>query len=90
MSSAASLAQSQQGAEQGRSPLVPLSIAAEVVVPPPDTGLKAWLFLFGCFMLEALVWGFAFTFGVWVNSPNLLPSLSLTHDVQVPGILHDP
>lgn len=26
-------------------------------LPPADGGKQAWLFLFGCFMMEALVWG---------------------------------
>ena len=26
-------------------------------LPPTDTGKDAWLFLFACFMLEALIWG---------------------------------
>jgi hypothetical protein len=37
----------------------------EVPVPPPDEGLDAWLFLAACFMLEALVWGFPFAYGVF-------------------------
>ncbi|GAB7363272.1 hypothetical protein MBLNU230_g3553t1 [Neophaeotheca triangularis] len=34
-------------------------------LPPADGGKQAWLFLFGCFMMEALVWGFPFSFGVF-------------------------
>ncbi|KAF2140411.1 uncharacterized protein K452DRAFT_310151 [Aplosporella prunicola CBS 121167] len=34
-------------------------------LPPTDTGRQAWLFLLACFLLEALVWGFAFSFGVF-------------------------
>lgn len=26
-------------------------------LPPTDGGKDAWLFLFSCFMLEALIWG---------------------------------
>lgn len=33
--------------------------------PPADTGKDAWLFLAACFMMEALVWGFPFTFGLF-------------------------
>ena len=29
----------------------------EAQIPPPDRGKAAWLFLFGCFWLEGLVWG---------------------------------
>ncbi|KAI9371433.1 MFS general substrate transporter [Aspergillus egyptiacus] len=34
-------------------------------VPPIDRGKDAWLFLAACFIMEALVWGFAFTYGVF-------------------------
>jgi hypothetical protein len=34
-------------------------------LPPADTGLQAWLFLLAAFVLEMLVWGFAFTFGIF-------------------------
>lgn len=33
--------------------------------PPADQGKAAWLFLFGSFWIEALVWGFPFSFGVF-------------------------
>lgn len=26
-------------------------------LPPTDQGPKAWRFLFGCFMIEAVLWG---------------------------------
>lgn len=29
-------------------------------LPPTDGGKDAWLFLFSCFMLEAMVWGSLF------------------------------
>ena len=34
-------------------------------LPRADGGKDAWLVLGGCFMLEALVWGFPFSFGVF-------------------------
>ncbi|KAF2434705.1 MFS general substrate transporter [Tothia fuscella] len=34
-------------------------------VPPPDGGKDAWLFLLGCFFVEALVWGFPFSYGIF-------------------------
>jgi hypothetical protein len=34
-------------------------------LPPVDRGKDAWLFLTACFVMEALVWGFAFTYGVF-------------------------
>ncbi|KAJ5580243.1 MFS monocarboxylate transporter [Penicillium hispanicum] len=34
-------------------------------LPPMDGGLQAWMFLAASAMLEALIWGFAFSFGVF-------------------------
>ncbi|KAH7322171.1 major facilitator superfamily domain-containing protein [Rhizoctonia solani] len=34
-------------------------------LPPVDRGFAAWSFVFAGFMLEALVWGFGFTYGVF-------------------------
>ncbi|OGE54207.1 hypothetical protein PENARI_c006G01711 [Penicillium arizonense] len=34
-------------------------------LPPVDGGIQAWMFLAACVMLEALIWGFAFAFGVF-------------------------
>ena len=39
--------------------------AQAVTLPRADGGRDAWLALFGCFVLEALVWGFPFAFGVF-------------------------
>jgi hypothetical protein len=36
-----------------------------VRLPKPDEGKEAWLFLSACFMMEALVWGFPFAFGLF-------------------------
>lgn len=34
-------------------------------IPPPDRGRAAYLFLLSCFGIESLVWGFAFSFGIF-------------------------
>ncbi|KAF2180501.1 MFS general substrate transporter [Zopfia rhizophila CBS 207.26] len=34
-------------------------------LPPADGGKDAWLFLLACFMLEALIWGFPASYGVF-------------------------
>ncbi|KAF2877389.1 major facilitator superfamily domain-containing protein [Massariosphaeria phaeospora] len=34
-------------------------------LPPTDGGKDAWLFLLACFMLEALIWGFPASYGVF-------------------------
>lgn len=42
-------------------------------LPQADGGLQAWLFLAGCFMIEALVWGFPFSYGVFQEYYTSLP-----------------
>ncbi|KAF4635406.1 hypothetical protein G7Y89_g2692 [Cudoniella acicularis] len=37
----------------------------EFSLPQADGGKDAWLFLAACFVIEALVWGFPFSFGVF-------------------------
>jgi MFS family permease len=37
----------------------------EISLPRADGGKDAWLFLAGCFCIEALVWGFPFSFGIF-------------------------
>jgi len=37
----------------------------EFSLPPVDHGKDAYLFLAACFIVEALVWGFPFSFGVF-------------------------
>ena len=34
-------------------------------LPPVDTGKDAWLFLAAAFMVETLVWGFPFAYGIF-------------------------
>jgi len=34
-------------------------------LPPTDQGKDAWLCLFSCFMLEAMIWGFPSCYGVF-------------------------
>ena len=34
-------------------------------LPPVDGGRGAWMCLLGCWLLEAMIWGFAFSFGVF-------------------------
>ncbi|KAL4901748.1 hypothetical protein BDW74DRAFT_169951 [Aspergillus multicolor] len=41
------------------------SLSNDTSYPPIDTGKDAWFFLAACFVMEALVWGFAFTYGVF-------------------------
>ncbi|KAJ5618766.1 Major facilitator superfamily domain general substrate transporter [Penicillium lagena] len=41
------------------------ALVEEDKLPPQDRGIQAWLFLAASAMIEALVWGFAFSFGVF-------------------------
>ncbi|KAJ5894967.1 hypothetical protein N7495_006658 [Penicillium taxi] len=43
------------------------SVYDEKDFPPMDGGFHAWMFLAACTMFDALVWGFAFSFGVFQN-----------------------
>ncbi|KAJ8080184.1 hypothetical protein PM082_017014 [Marasmius tenuissimus] len=60
--------------------------ANESSLPPVDRGTKAWTFLTAAFFIEAIVWGFPNSFGVYLdayltdpkysaqsNAPSLLP-----------------
>ncbi|THH27985.1 hypothetical protein EUX98_g6212 [Antrodiella citrinella] len=40
-------------------------LSAPQVLPPVDGGRDAWVFCFWNFILEALVWGFAFSYGIF-------------------------
>ncbi|KAI0033582.1 major facilitator superfamily domain-containing protein [Vararia minispora EC-137] len=45
-----------------------------VSLPPVDSGVQAWTFVFCAFILECLVWGFPFSYGVfqewYLSSPD--------------------
>jgi hypothetical protein len=45
-------------------------------LPPVDTGRAAWLFLTGCFMIEMVLWGFPFSFGVLQEYYSTHPPMS--------------
>lgn len=46
-------------------------------LPPVDGGRAAWLFLLGCFVIELVLWGFPFSFGVFQVYYNTHPPISL-------------
>ena len=46
-------------------------------LPPVDSGKAAWLFLLGCFVIELVLWGFPFSFGVFQVYYNSHPPISL-------------
>ncbi|KAK5120507.1 hypothetical protein LTR85_006162 [Meristemomyces frigidus] len=57
-------------------------------LPPTDGGYQAWLLLAGCFIINVLVWGFAFSFGVlqeyymnnepFASNSNGIPTIGTT------------
>lgn len=55
-------------------------------LPPADSGKAAWLFLAGAFMIEALTWGFPFSFGVFQEHyTNHEPFSSKPHGIAAIG-----
>lgn len=57
----------------------------QVSLPRADGGKDAWLFLCGCFSIEALVWGFPFSYGVFQSYYSTHPPFSL-HPNGIPTI----
>lgn len=57
----------------------------ETQLPPMDGGMNAWLFLAACFVMEALVWGFAFTFGVFQAYYSDIPQFKDSGNIAVVG-----
>ncbi|KAI4853339.1 MFS general substrate transporter [Aureobasidium sp. EXF-8845] len=57
-------------------------------LPPTDGGKEAWLLLTGCFVINVLIWGFSFSFGVlqeyysshepFVSRPSGIPAIGTT------------
>ncbi|KAK5051019.1 hypothetical protein LTR84_003578 [Exophiala bonariae] len=44
---------------------IPDQMTVGSALPPTDRGANAWLVLLGAFMLEGLVWGFVYSYGVF-------------------------
>ncbi|KAK4189528.1 monocarboxylate transporter 10 [Podospora australis] len=54
-------------------------------LPPVDGGKQAWLFLAAAFMIEALVWGFPMSFGVFQNYYTTHPPFAGSSNIAVIG-----
>ncbi|KAL2133566.1 hypothetical protein VTI74DRAFT_2130 [Chaetomium olivicolor] len=54
-------------------------------LPPVDGGKDAWLFLAACFMIEALVWGFGYSFGVFQNYYSTKPPFAGESNIPAIG-----
>ncbi|KAI1844810.1 hypothetical protein JX266_009038 [Neoarthrinium moseri] len=57
----------------------------EFSLPPVDGGKDAWLFLAACFAVEALVWGFPFSFGVFQDYYATTPPFAGSPNIAVIG-----
>ena len=53
--------------------------------PPADTGKDAWLFLAACFVVEVLVWGFPFAFGLFQDYYSTHEPFSASNSIAVIG-----
>ncbi|KAJ5847812.1 hypothetical protein N7455_011769 [Penicillium solitum] len=72
-------------AEGIRGGTVMSNVHYETQLPPMDGGMNAWLFLAACFVMEALVWGFAFTFGVFQAYYSDIPQFKDSGNIAVVG-----
>jgi hypothetical protein len=61
------------------------NIDDDAPLPPMDGGMDAWLFLAACFAMEALVWGFAFTYGVFQAYYSEIPQFKDSGNIAVVG-----
>lgn len=57
----------------------------EFSLPPVDRGRAAWLFLAASFIVEALVWGFPFSFGVFQDYYSTHPPFAGSRNIAVIG-----
>jgi hypothetical protein len=78
--------------ESGESPSVDVSNFEPVQIsgsdprlPQPDGGKEAWLFLTACFILEALIWGFPFTYGIFQDFYSKEPQFKDSPNVALIG-----
>ncbi|KAJ6016309.1 hypothetical protein N7540_010900 [Penicillium herquei] len=57
----------------------------DVNLPPVDTGKGAWLFLAACFMIEALIWGFTFSYGIFQDYYSSHEPFKSSGDIAIVG-----
>ncbi|KAK0630770.1 major facilitator superfamily domain-containing protein [Bombardia bombarda] len=55
------------------------------LLPPVDGGKDAWLFLAACFVLEALVWGFPFAFGIFQSYYSITAPFAGANNIAIIG-----
>lgn len=54
-------------------------------LPPVDSGRQAWLFLAASFTMEALIWGWPFSFGLFQEYYTRFPQFSESRNIAVIG-----
>lgn len=54
-------------------------------LPPTDGGKDAWLCLFACFMIEALIWGFPSCYGVFQEYYSTSEEFAGSSNIAVVG-----
>ncbi|KAJ0276343.1 hypothetical protein Brms1b_007088 [Colletotrichum noveboracense] len=54
-------------------------------LPPADKGPLAWKFLFGSFIVEAVLWGFPLSYGVFQDYYTKHPSFQQDSNIAVIG-----
>ncbi|KAJ5698770.1 hypothetical protein N7462_000775 [Penicillium macrosclerotiorum] len=59
--------------------------AYERNLPPVDGGKGAWLFLAACFIIEALIWGFTFSYGIFQDYYSTHEPFKSSGDTAVVG-----
>ncbi|KAI9155025.1 MFS transporter asaE [Paramyrothecium foliicola] len=57
----------------------------EFSLPPVDGGKDAWLFLAACCLVEALVWGFPYSFGIFQDYYRAHDNFKESSDIAVIG-----
>ncbi|KAJ5925264.1 hypothetical protein N7454_007903 [Penicillium verhagenii] len=62
-----------------------LSEHHEANLPPVDGGKRAWLFLAACFVIEALIWGFTFSFGIFQDYYSTHEPFKSSGDIAIVG-----
>ena len=64
-----------------------VSEAPSTGLPPVDGGRGAWMCLLGCWLVEAIIWGFAISFGVFQRYYSSHPLFKHSNSIATIGSL---